>query len=113
MKQGSSARSSRHSSNRRRRSRDRGRRPPDAATEPIEASGPLDSDWVEWGGELIWAAGFTSGGAPYGLLPSDFDAASLEAMGFDPESARELSRSGDSDSWFGDDYPEPDDPERS
>ena len=24
-------------------------------------------EWVEWGGERIWAAGFTSGGAPYGL----------------------------------------------
>lgn len=26
-----------------------------------------DDSWVEWGGELIWAVGFTSGGAPYGL----------------------------------------------
>ena len=24
-------------------------------------------EWVEWGGELVWAAGFTSGGAPYGF----------------------------------------------
>jgi hypothetical protein len=23
--------------------------------------------WVEWGGELIWAVGFASGGALYGL----------------------------------------------
>jgi aminoglycoside phosphotransferase (APT) family kinase protein len=24
-------------------------------------------DWVEWGGERIWAAGLTPGGAPYGI----------------------------------------------
>ena len=26
-----------------------------------------EEEWVEWGGEWIWAVGFTSGGAPYGL----------------------------------------------
>lgn len=42
-----------------------------------------DSGWIEWGGELIWAVGFTSGGAPYGLRVCDFDRADLEAMGLD------------------------------
>jgi len=32
---------------------------------------------------LIWAVGFTSGGAPYGLRVCDFDRADLEAMGLD------------------------------
>ena len=39
--------------------------------------------WVEWGDELIWAVGFTPGGAPYGLRVSDFDPADLQAMGLD------------------------------
>ncbi len=39
--------------------------------------------WVECGGELIWAVGYTSGGAPYGLRVSDFDPADLQAMGLD------------------------------
>lgn len=44
-----------------------------------------DNGWIEWGGELIWAVGFTSGGAPYayGLRVCDFDPADLEAMGLD------------------------------
>jgi hypothetical protein len=42
-----------------------------------------DSGWIEWGGELIWVAGFTSGGGPYGLRVSDFDRTDLEAMGLD------------------------------
>lgn len=29
-------------------------------------------EWVEYGGELIWAVGFTPGGAPYGLTSRDF-----------------------------------------
>ena len=33
---------------------------------------PEGQDWVEWGGELIWAMGFTSGGAPYGLTLDQF-----------------------------------------
>jgi len=33
----------------------------------------LDGDeWLEWGGELIQAQGFTSGGAPYGLTVGEF-----------------------------------------
>jgi hypothetical protein len=31
--------------------------------EPLAEGG----DWIEWGGELVWAAGFMSGGAPYGV----------------------------------------------
>lgn len=31
-------------------------------------------DWVEWGGMRMWAAGFTSGGAPYGLTVKEFRA---------------------------------------
>ena len=34
------------------------------------------SDWVEWGGQLIWAAGFTEGGAPYGLSEDELRASS-------------------------------------
>ena len=33
-------------------------------------------DWVEWGGESIWAAGFTAGGAPFGLTVEQFGRAS-------------------------------------
>jgi aminoglycoside phosphotransferase (APT) family kinase protein len=44
------------------------------AHEPV----PEGDDWVEWGGELIWAMGFTAGGAPYGLTVSQFRAMSHE-----------------------------------
>lgn len=33
---------------------------------------PEGEEWVEWGGELIWAAGFTAGGTPYGLTVDQF-----------------------------------------
>jgi len=39
--------------------------------------------WIDWGGELIWVVGYTSGGAPYGLRVCDFDRADLEMMGLD------------------------------
>jgi aminoglycoside phosphotransferase (APT) family kinase protein len=39
---------------------------------------PEGDDWVECGGELIWAMGFTEGGAPYGLSVSQFRAMSHE-----------------------------------
>ncbi len=39
---------------------------------------PEGDDWVEWGGQLIWAVGFTSGGAPYGLTVDNFRAGSME-----------------------------------
>ncbi len=33
---------------------------------------PEGEDWVEWGGQLTWAAGFTSGGAPFGMTVGEF-----------------------------------------
>ena len=33
---------------------------------------PEGEEWVEQGGQLMWAAGFTPGGAPYGLTVEDF-----------------------------------------
>ncbi len=33
---------------------------------------PDGDDWVEWGGELIMAMGFTAGGAPYGVSVDEF-----------------------------------------
>jgi aminoglycoside phosphotransferase (APT) family kinase protein len=48
--------------------------PQDAESEP-----QLEGDeWVEWGGQLIWAAGFTSGGAPYGLTVDQYRESSAE-----------------------------------
>lgn len=32
------------------------------------------SDWVDWGGERVWAVGFTEGGAPFGLSVEEFRA---------------------------------------
>ena len=52
-----------------------------AAARPSGADGLVGDGWVEWGGKLIWAVGFTEGGAPYGLRVCDFDPADLEAMG--------------------------------
>lgn len=43
---------------------------PNAGSEPR----PQGSDWVEWGGECVWAAGFTEGGAPFGLSVEAFRA---------------------------------------
>jgi hypothetical protein len=69
-------------SKRRRGSRNPGRRRLDESAERTERN-VWDTGWVEWGGELIWAVGFTSGGAPFGLRVSDFDPADLQAMGLD------------------------------
>lgn len=75
---GSRARSKRH------RARTPGRRVlGHEQLERPEAQRLADAGWIEWGGELIWVAGFTSGGAPYGLRVCDFDRADLEAMGLD------------------------------
>lgn len=84
MKRGRNGRSSPGSRSRRRRSRGARRRWSRESPEPAEVDRRGDYGWVEWGGELIWAVGHTSGGAPYGLRPSEFDAADLEAMGLDP-----------------------------
>jgi len=40
-------------------------------------------DWVEWGGELISAVAFTSGGAAIGLRACELDPSDLQAMGLD------------------------------
>ncbi len=74
---------SRARSRRRPRSRASGRRGRGEQLERTEAERLADSGWIEWGGELIWVAGFTSGGAPYGLRVCDFDRTDLEAMGLD------------------------------
>jgi aminoglycoside phosphotransferase (APT) family kinase protein len=59
------------------RPRPAARRPLDPNNEPL----PEGEDWVEWGGELVWAAGFTEGGAPYGLSVADFRKMSEETAG--------------------------------
>ena len=68
-----------------------------------------DVGWIEWGGQLIWVAGYTSGGAPYGLRVCDFDRADLEAMGLDVEAlddagllATAPSSTGESNDRLGD-----------
>ena len=68
---------------RRRGSRNPDRRRLGEEVEPTETQRLTDIGWVEWGRELIWAVGFTSGGAPFGLRISDFEPADLEAMGLD------------------------------
>jgi hypothetical protein len=70
-------------SRRRGGSRSRGRRQLDEDVERTEAQRLADIGWVDWGGELIWAVGFTSGGAPHGLRVCDFAPADLQAMGLD------------------------------
>lgn len=54
------------------------RTPQDAESEPQLEGG----EWVEWGGQLIWAAGFTSGGAPYGLTVDEYRESSAEYAGY-------------------------------
>jgi hypothetical protein len=67
----------------RRRGSRKDRRRLDQEVERTEAQRLAGDGWVEWGGELIWAVGFTSGGAPYGLRVSDFDPVDLQGMGLD------------------------------
>lgn len=59
----------------------RARRSGGEAARPTDTEGFVGDGWVEWGGELIWAVGFTEGGAPFGLRVCDFAPADLEAMG--------------------------------
>jgi hypothetical protein len=100
---GSPVRSKRHPGSR------NGRRRLDEEDERTEAQRLADNGWVEWGGELIWAVGFTSGGAPYGLRVSDFDPADLQAMGLDGAVvddaglAHAESSIDESDEWLRDD----------
>jgi hypothetical protein len=37
-------------------------------------------EWVEYGGELIWAVDFTAGGAPIGLTSEEFRRLNAESM---------------------------------
>ncbi len=67
-------------SKRRRWSRN-GQRRLDEEVARTEAQRLADDGWVECGGELMWAVGYTSGGAPYGVRASEFDPADLQAMG--------------------------------
>ncbi len=62
-------------SGRRRRSQDRGRRRLGGDVERTEAERLAEVGWVEWGGELLWAVGFTAGGAPFGLRARELDPA--------------------------------------
>ena len=39
---------------------------------PVEDPALEGEEWVEWGGELIWAVDFTAGGAPIGLTERQF-----------------------------------------
>jgi hypothetical protein len=78
--------------------------------ERTQAQRIADAGWIEWGGELTWAVGFTSGGAPYGLRVCDFDRADLEAMGLDVpalEAAGQLATAEtpaqESNGWLADD----------
>ena len=49
--------------------------------EPSEAERLAQLGWIDWGGELIWAVGFTEGGAPFGLRAEELDPADLQEMG--------------------------------
>jgi hypothetical protein len=40
---------------------------------------PQGEDWMEWGGQLMWVAGRTSGGAPYGLTVEEWRSAKRRA----------------------------------
>ena len=68
-----------------------------------------DIGWVEWGGELIWAVGLTSGGAPFGLRVSDFDSADPQAMGLNVATVDDAGLASaeasidESDDWLRDD----------
>lgn len=42
---------------------------------------PEGDDWEEYGGELMWVAGYTEGGAPYGFTVEEFRRANEEESG--------------------------------
>ena len=63
------------------------------------ADGLVEDGWVDWGGELIWAVGFTEGGAPFGLSACEFDPADLEAMGVTSAAGSWID---DPDAWLPD-----------
>lgn len=51
--------------------------------EPLDDG--LPCGWIEWGGEIMFVAGFTSGGAPYGVRIEEFPADDL------PDELRDLA----------------------
>ena len=70
-----------------RRSR-RWHRPGDPKRQPeVEEDG-----WVEWGGQLIWAAGFTAGGAPYGLTREELEEGCSPDDGFPADDGSDMSQ---------------------
>jgi aminoglycoside phosphotransferase (APT) family kinase protein len=82
------------------RRKSRKKRHPAPTHRPVEETSHTESEpeaegeeWVEWGGELIWAAGFTEGGTPYGLTLDEFresNAIDAEARGTEWARARRL-----------------------
>src|SRR5436305_2847771 len=82
------------------RRKSRKKRQPAPTHRPIAKTARTESEpeaegeeWVEWGGELIWAAGFTEGGTPYGLTLDEFresNAIDAEARGVEWARARRL-----------------------
>ena len=82
------------------RRKSRKKRRPAPTHRPIAETSRTESEpeaegeeWVEWGGELIWAAGFTEGGTPYGLTLEEFresTAIDAEARGAEWARARRL-----------------------
>jgi hypothetical protein len=81
----------------------RRRRRLDAHVGPTEAERLAELGWIEWGGELIWVAGFTAGGAPFGPRACDLDPDDLRAMGL--EDAALAGR--EPDGWPVDDIDDP------
>jgi hypothetical protein len=63
----------------------------------VEGDDPSDIGWVEYGGELIWAVGYTAGGAPFGLRASELDAADLSALGLPTLSTESLQHADGSE----------------
>jgi len=66
-----------------------------------DVGGGLPYGWMEWGGEFMFVAGFTSGGAPFGLRADEFPPEDL------PEELRRLERS--SGAFIDDPFPRRDD----
>lgn len=69
----------------------RARRDRDDDHEP-DPTGDLPEGWVSWGGELLFVAGFTSGGAPFGMRIDEFPEDAL------PDELREARRLAESES---------------
>ncbi len=60
-----------------------------------DPDGGLPDGWIEWGGQLMCVAGFTSGGAPFGLRVDEFPEEDL------PDALREARRLAESESAGG------------